>query len=77
MGFVVHNAALLQVFTQYFRFPLATDYSTLIIIIIIRGWYNRPVLASVIVDSIPFHSKRGGGIQEILVFLLESFTFKL
>jgi hypothetical protein len=29
----------------------------IIIIIIIRGWYNRPIVASVIVDSIPQHSK--------------------
>jgi hypothetical protein len=26
--------------------------------IIIRGWYNRPVVASVIVDSVSFHPKK-------------------
>jgi hypothetical protein len=27
--------------------------------IIIRDWYNRPVVASVIVDPIPLHPKKG------------------
>jgi hypothetical protein len=43
MGFVVDKAALRQVFTEYFGFPSnrhSTDFS---IIIIIRGWHNRPI----------------------------------
>jgi hypothetical protein len=42
MGFVVDKAALGQVFST----------------LIIRGWYNRPVIASIIVDSIPLHPKK-------------------
>jgi hypothetical protein len=34
----------------------STDCCTLIIV---RGWYNRPVAASVRVDSIPLHLKVG------------------
>jgi hypothetical protein len=42
----------------------STDCSTLIII---RGWYKRPVVASVIVDSVPLHpQKEKGGIQVLL-----------
>jgi hypothetical protein len=47
-------------FLRIFRFPLpnipptAPHSSTYII----RGWYNRPVVASVIVDSVPLHRKR-------------------
>jgi hypothetical protein len=42
----------------------STGCSTpVIIIIIVRGWYSRPVLASLIVDSGPLHPKNGGGEQ--------------
>jgi hypothetical protein len=42
VGFVVDKAALGQVFSEYFGFPanLSTNFS---IIIITRGWYNRPI----------------------------------
>jgi hypothetical protein len=42
----------------------STDCSTLIII---RGWYSRPVVATVIVDSVPLHTrkkKKGGKKKE-------------
>jgi hypothetical protein len=34
----------------------STDFSTLIII---RDWYNMPVVASVIVDLVPLHLRKG------------------
>jgi hypothetical protein len=41
VGFVVDKAALGQVFSEYFGSP--ANYSTIFsIIIITRGWYNRP-----------------------------------
>jgi hypothetical protein len=57
--FVVDKAALGQVFSEYFGFPLplippTAPHSSSII----PGWYNRPVVASVIVDSVPLHHKR-------------------
>jgi hypothetical protein len=56
VGFVVNKVALGQVFFEYFVPPASysTDCATLIII---RGWYNRPVAASVIV-SVPLHPKK-------------------
>jgi hypothetical protein len=41
-GFVVDNAALGQVFSEYFGSPAnhSTNFS---IIVITRGWHNRPV----------------------------------
>jgi hypothetical protein len=49
VGFVVDKVALGQVFSEYFGFP-ANPHSTncsITIIIIIRGWYNRPTVATV------------------------------
>jgi hypothetical protein len=42
VGFVVDKAALGQVFSEYFGSPAkhSTDFS---IIIITRGWHNRPL----------------------------------
>jgi hypothetical protein len=42
VGFVVDKAALEQVFSEYFGFPAnhSTNFS---IIIITRGWHNRPI----------------------------------
>jgi hypothetical protein len=48
-------------FLQVLRFslqsipPIAPHSSTSIII---RGWYNRPAVAWVLVDSVPFHNKK-------------------
>jgi hypothetical protein len=45
-------------FLHVLRFPSAKhsiDCSTLII----RGWYTRPVVASVIVDSVPLQPRKG------------------
>jgi hypothetical protein len=44
VGFEVDKVALGQVFSEYFGFPAnhhSTNFS--IIIIIIRGWHNRPI----------------------------------
>jgi hypothetical protein len=48
-----------QVFFEHFYFPAkhSIECST----VIIRVWYNRPIVASVIVDSIPLHPKRKKG----------------
>jgi hypothetical protein len=56
MGFVVDKVALGQVFSEYFGFPCQSFHrcSTLIIIC---SWYNRPVVASVTVGSIPLNPK--------------------
>jgi hypothetical protein len=42
VGFVVDKTALGQVFSEYFGFPAnhSTNFS---IIIITRGWHNRPM----------------------------------
>jgi hypothetical protein len=63
MGFVVDKEALTEVgFLRILRFPLPSvpqiaPHSFLSIII--HGWYNRPVVASVVVDSFPLHLKMG------------------
>jgi hypothetical protein len=46
VGIVVDKAALGQLFSEYFGFPAnrSTDFS---IIIITRGWHNRPLVATV------------------------------
>jgi hypothetical protein len=51
MGFVVHKAALGQVFSKYFSFPASysTNCSTLIIV---WGWYDRSTYQ---VDSVLPH----------------------
>jgi uncharacterized membrane protein YjdF len=54
VGFVVGKAALGRVFSEYFSFRCqAFDRS----LHIIRGWYSKPVVASVIVDSVPLQTK--------------------
>jgi hypothetical protein len=61
MGFVVDKATLGQVLSEYFVSPAkySSDYSTIIIIIIINGWYNNsPVAASAIVNSVPLHAEK-------------------
>jgi hypothetical protein len=35
----------------------------MLLIIIIRGWYNSPVVASLIVDSVPLHLRKAGKNQ--------------
>jgi hypothetical protein len=37
--------------------------------IIISGWYNRPVVASVIVDTVPLHPKKQTKIKVTLILL--------
>jgi hypothetical protein len=51
------KAALWQVFSKYFGFLLAKYSSDCSKLVIIQGRYNRSVIASVIVDSVPFHPK--------------------
>jgi hypothetical protein len=41
--FVVEKAALGQVFSEYFGFPTNHNSTNFSIIIITRGWHNRPV----------------------------------
>jgi hypothetical protein len=43
VGFVVDKAALGQVFSEYFGFPANHHSTNFSIIIITRGWHNRPV----------------------------------
>jgi hypothetical protein len=50
VGFVVDKVALGQVFSEYFGFPCTifiTPNSPQSPSHIIRGWYNRPVMAAV------------------------------
>jgi hypothetical protein len=54
VGFVVDKAALMQVFSEYFGFLCQAFHRLLII----RGWCNRPLVASVIVDSVTIQSKK-------------------
>jgi hypothetical protein len=56
VAFVVGKAALEQVFSEYFG-SLA-NYCTECSALNIHGWYNRPVVTSVIVDSVPLHPKK-------------------
>jgi hypothetical protein len=42
VGVVVDKAALGQVFSEYFDFP-ANHFTNFSIIIITRGWHNRPI----------------------------------
>jgi hypothetical protein len=49
MGFVVDKAAF-SMSTSLFPAKHSTECS-----IIIWGWYNRPVMTSVIVNSVPLH----------------------
>jgi hypothetical protein len=46
VGFVVDKAAMGQVFSEYFGSP-ANHSSNFIIIVITRGWENRPLVAAV------------------------------
>jgi hypothetical protein len=49
-GFVVDKVALGQVFSEYFNFPCQSSFhqiSPQSSSPIIRGWYNRPVVAAV------------------------------
>jgi hypothetical protein len=43
VGFVVDKAALGQVFSKYFGFPANLHSTNFSIIIISRGWHNRPI----------------------------------
>jgi hypothetical protein len=43
VGFVVDKAALGQVFSEFFSFPSANNSTNFSIIIITRGWHNRPI----------------------------------
>jgi hypothetical protein len=75
MGFVVDKAALGQVFSECFGFSCQAFHRLLHTLhhpsssIIIRGWYDRPVVASVMVDSVPLQTKRemNGQITSTLV----------
>jgi hypothetical protein len=53
VGFVVAKAALWQVFSEYFSFSCQTSVGASHgkLPHITLGWYNRPIVASVIVDS--------------------------
>jgi hypothetical protein len=56
VGFVVDKVALGQVFSEYFGFPctiLIPPISPQSPSSIIRGWYNRPVVAAV--PEVPPH----------------------
>lgn len=55
-GFMVNKAALGQDSSEYFVSPAScsTDCSTLTII---RGWCNRPVMVSVMLESVLLHLK--------------------
>jgi hypothetical protein len=61
VGFVVDKAELKNDFSEYVAFPASipqiSPHSSSSIII--RGWYNRPVIASVIMDSLSLHPKKG------------------
>jgi hypothetical protein len=63
VGFVVDKAALGQVFSEYFGMlgissvpPIALQ--SLSSSRIIRGWDNRPLVASKILDSVELHPKK-------------------
>jgi hypothetical protein len=43
VGFVVDEAALGQVFLEYFGFPCQSFHQFFSIIIITQGWHNRPI----------------------------------
>jgi hypothetical protein len=61
VGFVVDKAATREVFFRVLRFPLPSIPLTAphsSSPVIIWGWYSRPVVASVTVDSVPLHWKR-------------------
>jgi hypothetical protein len=50
-------------FLRVFRFPLPSIPPTAphpSSSIIIRGWYNRPIATSAIVDSVPLYPKKEG-----------------
>jgi hypothetical protein len=53
VGFVVDKAALGQVFPEYYGSSRQSFHRLLH-----RGWYNRPVVASVTVDSVALHPKK-------------------
>jgi hypothetical protein len=64
VGFVVDKQALRQASSEYFG-SLATHSTDCSTLTIIQGWYNRPVVASVIADSVPLNPnifKKGGYI---------------
>jgi hypothetical protein len=54
MRFLVDKATLGQV-SPSTSVSLAKHYTECFTLIIIHGWYNRPAVASVIVDSVPLH----------------------
>jgi hypothetical protein len=54
VGFVVNKVKVGQIFSKYFCFPCQTFYRTIIIL----GWYNKPIITSVTVDSVPLHPKK-------------------
>jgi hypothetical protein len=56
---VVENAKLRQVFSEYFSFPCQAFHRFLQSSYINWGCYNRPAVASVIVDLVPLHPKGG------------------
>jgi hypothetical protein len=43
VGFVVEKAALGQVFSGYFGFPCQSSFTNFSLIIISRGWHNKPI----------------------------------
>jgi hypothetical protein len=53
VGFVVDKVALGQVFSEYFSFPFIPPITPQSPSPIIRGWYNRPVVAAV--PKVPPH----------------------
>jgi hypothetical protein len=61
--FVVNRAALGQVFSEYFSFPCLSFHAPHKSSSNIWGWYSRPVVASVIADSVPLHPKKEGTIR--------------
>jgi hypothetical protein len=57
VGFVVDKVALGQVFSEYFGFPCQSPFHQFLHKSpspIIRGWYNRPVVAAV--PKVPPHT---------------------
>jgi hypothetical protein len=68
MGFVVDKAALGQVSSDVLRFPLPILISFIAphsSPSISQGWYSRPVVVSVIFDSVPPHPKRGENFRTV------------
>jgi hypothetical protein len=52
--------------------PIAPQLSSSSSSIIIRSWYSRPVMASIIVDAVPLHDKKGKKKSVVTKILAQS-----